>query len=292
MTTAAASYLPPLSGLLDLGEDEIDEEFDCAALGLGREHGAELIRMATDEALYYSESDSDAVWAPIYAWRALGQLHVEEAIAPLITVLRRADREMGDDWVSSELPTVLGSFGKPALEPLATFLADAGNGENSRSGAAVALATMGVDNPELRLECIERLSRQLGAFAAQSGELNGFILGTLLDLKAVEALPVIRDAFAAGAVDETIAGEMEDVEIELGLKPPRLRREPSISDFLSKDYAERSHTQRAISEMSADDKPDRVSLPPPTPFIAEVKVGRNEPCPCNSGKKFKKCCGA
>jgi SWIM/SEC-C metal-binding protein len=25
--------------------------------------------------------------------------------------------------------------------------------------------------------------------------------------------------------------------------------------------------------------------------IADKKVGRNEPCPCGSGKKFKKCCG-
>jgi len=24
----------------------------------------------------------------------------------------------------------------------------------------------------------------------------------------------------------------------------------------------------------------------------QVKVGRNEPCPCGSGKKYKKCCGA
>jgi SWIM/SEC-C metal-binding protein len=24
---------------------------------------------------------------------------------------------------------------------------------------------------------------------------------------------------------------------------------------------------------------------------AEKKVGRNEPCPCGSGKKYKKCCG-
>ncbi len=24
----------------------------------------------------------------------------------------------------------------------------------------------------------------------------------------------------------------------------------------------------------------------------EAKVGRNEPCPCGSGKKYKKCCGA
>jgi len=23
----------------------------------------------------------------------------------------------------------------------------------------------------------------------------------------------------------------------------------------------------------------------------EPKVGRNDPCPCGSGKKFKKCCG-
>nr|WP_243273049.1 MULTISPECIES: SEC-C metal-binding domain-containing protein [Drancourtella] len=22
-----------------------------------------------------------------------------------------------------------------------------------------------------------------------------------------------------------------------------------------------------------------------------VKVGRNDPCPCGSGKKYKKCCG-
>ncbi|RLB94265.1 MAG: hypothetical protein DRH26_01740, partial [Deltaproteobacteria bacterium] len=25
--------------------------------------------------------------------------------------------------------------------------------------------------------------------------------------------------------------------------------------------------------------------------IAEKKVGRNEPCTCGSGKKYKKCCG-
>ena len=30
---------------------------------------------------------------------------------------------------------------------------------------------------------------------------------------------------------------------------------------------------------------------PPKPKIAEKKVERNEPCPCGSGKKYKKCCG-
>jgi preprotein translocase subunit SecA len=33
------------------------------------------------------------------------------------------------------------------------------------------------------------------------------------------------------------------------------------------------------------------SHPRPTPYIAGKKVGRNDPCPCGSGKKYKKCCG-
>jgi uncharacterized protein len=31
--------------------------------------------------------------------------------------------------------------------------------------------------------------------------------------------------------------------------------------------------------------------PAGTPVRAENKVGRNDPCPCGSGKKFKQCCG-
>ena len=27
-------------------------------------------------------------------------------------------------------------------------------------------------------------------------------------------------------------------------------------------------------------------------YHREAKVGRNDPCPCGSGKKYKKCCGA
>ncbi|MGA2894605.1 MAG: SEC-C metal-binding domain-containing protein, partial [Xanthobacteraceae bacterium] len=26
-------------------------------------------------------------------------------------------------------------------------------------------------------------------------------------------------------------------------------------------------------------------------FTSANKVGRNDPCPCGSGKKYKKCCG-
>ena len=32
-------------------------------------------------------------------------------------------------------------------------------------------------------------------------------------------------------------------------------------------------------------------LNPPKPIRAEKRVGRNAPCPCGSGMKYKKCCG-
>ena len=35
-----------------------------------------------------------------------------------------------------------------------------------------------------------------------------------------------------------------------------------------------------------------VREPPPTVRRDAPKVGRNDPCPCGSGKKFKQCCGA
>jgi len=46
----------------------------------------------------------------------------------------------------------------------------------------------------------------------------------------------------------------------------------------------------------APDKPEDLTdlellLNPPKTKRAEKKVGRNEPCPCGSQKKYKKCCG-
>ena len=54
---------------------------------------------------------------------------------------------------------------------------------------------------------------------------------------------------------------------------------------------------RKIREMFAD-QPDKLEkfkpmdLPPTPKQMARrpPRVGRNEPCPCGSGKKFKRCC--
>ena len=48
-------------------------------------------------------------------------------------------------------------------------------------------------------------------------------------------------------------------------------------------------------ELESDEPEDTADLErllnPQQPVTVEKKVGRNEPCPCGSGKKHKKCCG-
>jgi predicted DNA-binding protein len=46
------------------------------------------------------------------------------------------------------------------------------------------------------------------------------------------------------------------------------------------------------AQISQSDPRFPVSRGSPTPAIDFSKVGRNDPCPCGSGKKFKKCHGA
>jgi len=47
-----------------------------------------------------------------------------------------------------------------------------------------------------------------------------------------------------------------------------------------------------LDEFDEDDFDGEDEMEPQTPFVRETrKIGRNEPCPCGSGKKYKMCCG-
>jgi preprotein translocase subunit SecA len=49
-----------------------------------------------------------------------------------------------------------------------------------------------------------------------------------------------------------------------------------------------SGSSSATRSGSTDESGLKLNLPKRRPV---AKVGRNEPCPCGSGKKFKQCCG-
>ena len=47
--------------------------------------------------------------------------------------------------------------------------------------------------------------------------------------------------------------------------------------------------KRQLSQLSFVGAGDKTAAP--QPVHAAKKAGRNDPCPCGSGKKYKKCCG-
>ena len=63
-----------------------------------------------------------------------------------------------------------------------------------------------------------------------------------------------------------------------------------IFDKFSKRYErKRERDQRKTDVVSDDDAP--IPNVPVEPAKSDRSVGRNDPCPCGSGKKYKKCCG-
>jgi hypothetical protein len=207
--------------LLTLGDPNEISKFEkwpnYLELGLGPEQIPDLIRMATDPELNEADSENPGVWAPLHAWRALGQLHADAAVQPLLTLLQRADDHY-DDWVSEELPEVFALIGPAALPALAANVADASRGTYFRAAIARALELMAQRHPELRAQCVGMITGELEKAENSNPELNGFLLASLLDLGAEEAAPAMERAFAAGRVDESIAGNWEGVQYELGLR--------------------------------------------------------------------------
>jgi hypothetical protein len=122
------------------------------------------------------------------------------------------------------------------------------------------------------------------------------------DLPAPELLEEVRQAYAEGLVDESVA-DLKGIERD-STAPESWRRERStlITDAIGEMehwacfHPEESRPRR-LAEVRAAVPP--IPFPPPVPasyetpkpLVREPKIGRNDPCPCGSGKKYKKCCG-
>ena len=84
------------------------------------------------------------------------------------------------------------------------------------------LAYIGREHPETRDRIVQIITTTLEArHASNDPVINGFWIADLLGLQAVESYPVIKAAYEAGSVDPMALGDLEDVEIELGLKEKR-----------------------------------------------------------------------
>jgi hypothetical protein len=162
-----------------------------------------------------------------------------------------------------------------------------------------------------------------GLFSSLPKPGNGFVWAALVGavdaFNAMELLPEVRQAFAEGLVDETVISLGDIDPSEQGR--PRSYPLPSAEERFGW-FRERNAPIDAINECAAwscfqdenedselpdeeehtdwEARPDDTAAPPayertpytpPQPYIAPPRIGRNDACPCGSGKKYKKCCG-
>ncbi|MBK9007791.1 MAG: DUF1186 domain-containing protein [Anaerolineae bacterium] len=225
------SYTQPVSELLKLGRPE-RPWLDYSTLGFTHEDIPELLRLVKDNNLRYldlpedfpEDEDLPDWYGQIHAWRALAQLKVEEAIPAVLGILRQIDED-DDDWLTSDARLVFGTLGPVAIEPLKRFLADENNPMYARVEASMSLVEIGNRYPEERVRCIQGITVVLEKYETNDEEFNGFLVSRLIDAKAVEQIELIKGAFEANAVDEFINGDVEDVQIELGLLEKRITPE-------------------------------------------------------------------
>lgn len=277
---STTTYTPPVDKLLTLGEPQPfapDRWPNYLELGLGPEDIPDLIRMATDHEIHSiepkeGEEEDPEFWGPIHAMRALGQLHAEAAIEPLIQLLTV---QAGDEWMQEELRFVFGLIGPAAIPALAAYLADTSHELYPRGYAAHGLEEIGNWHPESRSEAIAALSKQLESFEENDYELNGFLISGLSRLKAVEALPLIERAFAADRVDEFVSN-LDGVLVELGLKE---REEIQIQDPLAQLFERRGTPLR----------PDQITIVPPDTSQTRPSTQKTTGKPIKfSGKRITK----
>jgi hypothetical protein len=229
MTTV--SYAPPVDKLLSYGYPSKINNGDwpdyVAEFGFSAEHVPDLIRLATDMELSQALTESDEIWGPLHAWRVLGQLRDESAIEPLLQLVGQ-----DDDWIMTELPEVYAMLGPAAIPPLTRRLADPTYPMLlERSHVAECFEAMVKAHPETRDACVKVLTQQLDIDEGgdDEPEFKGFLIKSLIEMKAVEAAPSIERAYAAELVDEIIVGDWYSVQVALGLK-----EEPENATLLDK----------------------------------------------------------
>ncbi len=245
-----SDYQPPIAKLLEYGECHFNQDWlnYVEELQLEEQHIPELIKMATDENLNHAHPESQEVWSPVHAWRALGQLKALEALEPLLELL---DREPDDDWISIDFPHLCPRLGKECTPLLETFLADSSRDVFARITVADTLKTVAEQYPETLESTVATLVGELEKFRENDPGLNGFLIGALVDLQATETIKTIRRAFQADRVDSFVIGDWEDVQVELGLK-----------------------TRRKIQEQPVSDLEDFTSLLPEQPEMNQTKVNK------------------
>ena len=259
----------------------------------------ELLRILRESTERAVERDAeDDYMAHLYAMFLLAQFRETRAY-PLVVDFASLPGELPHslcgDFITEDLGRVLASVCGGELGGIQSLIENEAVDEWVRGAALSSLVTLVAVGQKSREEIVSYFGQLFrGKLERQFSHAWNELVSCAADLYPAELINDIERAYEDDLVEPGYIG-WADVNDDLarGKELTLARLEDNSRHRLVED------TVREMEWWACFRENRRTRTPPPTARGASPpikrdrpKTGRNEPCPCGSGKKFKKCCGA
>jgi hypothetical protein len=302
---------------LDAGWDKLPEE----ALRTCQRHRElatpRLIEVLQEAGRQGREGKAREGSATIYALYLITEFRAREALPAVLEIfsLREPllDQLVGDS-VTEFTRRILAVLADDQPDLIESLIPSPHLDDYIRWEAASALCQLVREGRLTRDNALERLARQMrAAIQAEDGWAATICVCELGKLNPLELQDEIMTVFDQGWVDESIVDWKCFKKYDLhpdqpGLCPDLLKWEPAaILDTVEElrgwhcfsDEARREREWQERRPLDVIEPSEAFSIPSGSSFddgdygtirYEGPRVGRNDPCPCGSGKKYKKCC--
>jgi hypothetical protein len=278
-----------------------------AAVTRQEEITPELLRILDETVDRAAQLDAEGDYmAHLYAMFLLAQFRETHAY-PLVVRFASLPGNLLDslcgDLLTMDLGRVLASVCGGELEGIHSLIENADADEWVRGAALSSLVTLVAAGQKSRDEIVSYFASLFrGGLVRQWSHVWDVLVSYSSDLYPAELLDDIERAYEGGLVDSRYIG-FDDVKRDLAMgKDQVLGR---LADDPHRRLVEDTVKEMGWWACFHDDQPRREknagpasakANPQPTAASSQIKstkpkTGRNEPCPCGSGKKYKKCCG-
>ena len=205
--------------------------------------------------------------------------------------------ELMDDFVPEYLSSVLASVADGRLEEVGKLVEGTQCNEFVRSAALEACTFMLAAGQITREQCLDYFRRLAdGLLERKPHHIWSALAAACVNIRAGEMIPLMGDAYRDGLIELDYLSHKEFRDY---IQRPLPRG--TMVEILHRPSPLIENTVEEMSgwhcfHVPANRRPNPMVTVPdrwresPAKVASGPKVGRNAPCPCGSGKKFKKCC--